>query len=175
MTEPPDLPSDGNSEIFEVFIKGTVDAVWRELTKTDEVQRAMFNMRMDTELEVGAPVRMRTANGKYTGFTGEILEHDPPRRLAFTFKFTNHDDPPSRIVYELEPVDDGVRFRMISDRMTPGTPSTKAMTKGGHMIVASLKSVIETGDVPLKTRMLYWMFKLMEPLAPARLRSENFP
>ena len=169
-----DLPETGLSEVFEVFIRTTVDDLWHELTKTDSVQRPMFNMRMDTTLEVGAPLWMRTANGRYTGFVGEVLEVEPKRRLAYTFKFTNHDDPPSRIIYELEPEGDGVRFRMISDRMTPGTPSTKAMSKGGHMIVASLKSVMEEGDVPFKTRMLYGLFRLMEPLTPKRLRSENY-
>ena len=169
-----DLPAEGAREVFEVFIRGTIEAVWHEVTKTDAVQRPMFNMRMDTTLDVGAPLHMRTANGRYTGFVGEVLEVEPPRRLAYTFKFTNYDDPPCRIVYELEPVDEGVRFRMITDRLTAGTRSTKAMTQGGHMIVAGLKSVIETGDVPFKTRLLYHFFRAMQPLSPKRLRSENF-
>lgn len=169
-----ELPKTGSREVFEVFIRTSVDELWRELTKTDSVQRPMFNMRMDTTFEVGAPLWMRTHNGRYTGFVGEVLEVDPPRRLAYTFKFTNHDDPPCRIIYELEPEGEGVRFRMISDRMSPDTPSTKAMSRGGHMIVASLKSVMEKGDVPFKTRMLYGLFRLMEPLTPKRLRSENY-
>ena len=173
--EPAGLPANGLREVFETFIAGTAEDVWREVTKTDAVQRPMFNMRMDTELKVGAPVRMRSANGKYTGFVGEVLEVDPPRRFAFTFKFTNYDDPPSRIIYEIEPVEGGVTFRMISDRMTPDTKSTKAMTQGGQLIIKGLKSVIEHGDVPWSTRLLYAMFKVMEPFSPKRLRSENFP
>ncbi|MEM6990110.1 MAG: SRPBCC domain-containing protein [Myxococcota bacterium] len=170
-----DLPDTGGREVFEVFIRGTIEDVWHEVTKTDAVQRPMFNMRLDTDLKVGSPLRLRTANGKYTGFVGEVLEVDPPRRFSFTFKFTNYDDPHSRITYELEPADEGVLFRMVSDRMTPDTRSTKAMTSGGHMIVDSLKAVIEHGDVPLKTRALYVLFWLMQPFTPKSLRSENFP
>ena len=163
-------------EVFKVHIRGKIEDVWHEVTKTTEVQKPMFNMRMDCDYAtVGAPWRARTANGKYTGIVGEILESEPPRRLSFTFKFTQHDDPPCRVTYELTEVDDGVEFVMISDRMPPNTKSTKAMSQGGKMIVDNLKAVIETGDVPWKTKLLFVLFKLTEPLSPKRLRSENWP
>jgi len=75
--------------VFKIFIKGTVEAVWREITRTDEPQGAMFNMRMHTPgLKAGNPLQMRTANGKYTGMVGEVVEWDPPRVFAHTLKFT---------------------------------------------------------------------------------------
>ena len=125
-----------------MFIAASPEAVWAEVTKTDEVQRPMFDMRMDCDLTVGAPLRMRSRDGKYTGVVGESLEIDPPRRLSFTFKFTVHDDPPCRVTYEIEPEADGVRFTMVSDRLPPDTKSTKQMTQGGSMIVETLKSAL---------------------------------
>jgi hypothetical protein len=43
------------------------------------------------------------------------------------------------------------------------------------MIVSTMKSVIETGRPALGTRMLYVLFKLMEPMGPARARTERWP
>ena len=112
--------------VFKVFIRGSVEAVWREITKTDELQKCMFNMRLDTPgLRPGAKIRMRTPNGKYTGVVGEVLEFDPPRRYAHTFKFTQYDDPPCRVIYELKPVEGGVEFTLTCADMPAGNPGER--------------------------------------------------
>ena len=81
--------SVGEKAVFKVHIKGTIDEVWHEITKTDELQVAMFNTRMHTNgLEPGGKIHMRSGNGKYTGVVGEVLEFDPPNRFVHTFKFT---------------------------------------------------------------------------------------
>ena len=67
--------------VFKVHIEGSIEAVWREITKTDELQQCFFNMRMHVDkFEPGGQLRMRSGNGKYTGVVGEILEFDPPHR-----------------------------------------------------------------------------------------------
>jgi len=131
-------------------------------------------MRLDSTLEVGAPMRMRTGNGKYTGVVGEVLELDPPHRYSHTFRFTNYDDPPCRVTYVLEEKEGGVEFTLITDQLTPGTKTAKNMASGGHMIVKNLKAIVEKGNVPVGTRLLYGLFKVMEPFSPKRTRSENW-
>ena len=72
--------------VAKIFIEGSIDDVWHEITKTDELQGAIFNMRLHTDgLRLGGHIRMRTADGKYTGVVGEILEFDPPHRYGHTF------------------------------------------------------------------------------------------
>lgn len=162
--------------VFRVFIKGTLQAVWREITKTDEIQGCMFNMRLHTDgLRSGGQVRMRTGSGKYTGVVGEVLEFDPPRRYAHTFRFTNYDDPPCKVIYELKEVSGGVEFTLILEDVPAGTKTAKQMTQGGTMIVNTLKAIIETGRPSFGTRLLYVLFKIMEPFSPKRTRSENWP
>ncbi len=161
--------------VNKVFIKGSIQDVWREITKTDEVQKVMFNMRLDSDLAVGGPIRMRTANGKYTGVIGEILEFEPPRRYSHTFRFTNHDDPPCRVTYDLKEVEGGVEFTLTTDDLTAGTKTAKQMAGGGKMIVNNLKAIVESGSVPFGTRVLYGMFKIMEPFSPKRTLSSNWP
>lgn len=167
--------TDLERAVFKTFIKGSIEDVWREITKTDEVQKVMFNMKMDCDLAVGAPWRMRSKDGKYTGIVGEVLEYEPPRRYAHTFRFTSYDDPPCVMRYELEEVEGGVNFTMISEQMPVGTKSTKQMKQGGQMIIDNLKSIVETGKLPFSTRLLYVLFAATAPFTPAKLKSENWP
>jgi uncharacterized protein YndB with AHSA1/START domain len=162
--------------VFKVFIRGALAAVWREITKTDEPQQCFFNNRMHTDgLRPGGKIRMRTPDGKYTGVVGDILEFDPPRRFAHTFRFTQFDDPPCKVTYELKPVEGGVEFTLTIDELPVGTKTAKQMTQGGMMIVNVLKSMVENGRPSLGTRMLFVLFKLLAPLSPKRCRSENWP
>jgi uncharacterized protein YndB with AHSA1/START domain len=162
--------------VFKVFIRGSIDAVWREITRTDTVQKCMFNMRLHTPgLAVGAPMQMRTKSGKYTGVVGEVLEFDPPHRYAHTFKFTSYDDPPCKVIYDLKEVAGGVEFTLTLEDVPPNTKTAKDMKQGGQMIVNTLKAVVETGRPAFGTRMLYVMFGLMEPFSPKRIRAENWP
>ncbi|CAN5682158.1 SRPBCC family protein [soil metagenome] len=162
--------------VFKVMINGPIDAVWREITRTDIAQKCMFNMRLHTTgLKPGAPIRMRTGNGRYTGVVGEVLEFDPPRKYSHTFKFTNFDDPPCVVTYELREVSGGTEFTMLLTDMPAGTKSTKQMKQGGTMITNTLKSVVETGKPTFGTRMLYVLFKVLEPTSPKKCRTENWP
>lgn len=168
--------TDTEKAVFRVHIKATAEAVWREITKTDEVQECFFNNWMDTDgLAPGGQIRMRSANRKYTGVVGEVLEFDPPRLFSHTFKFTHLDDPPCTVTYEIKPLDDGVEFTMTCDNIPKGTKTAKQMKQGGDMIVKVLKAIVETGKVPFGIRMMYGMFKLMEPFSPKSTRSENWP
>ena len=168
--------SDTEKAVFKVHIRGDIHDVWREITKTDDVQGCMFNMQLHTDgLRPGAPIRMRTRNGKYTGVVGEVLEYDPPHRYSHTFRFTNYDDPPCRVTYELVERAGGVDFTLIADGIPAGTKTAKQMKQGGQMIVNTLKAIVETGRPALGTRMLYVMFRLMEPFSPKQTLSQNWP
>ena len=167
--------SDSTKTVNKVVIRGRIEDVWREITKTDEVQKVMFNMRCDTNHEVGGPMRMRSANGKVTGVVGEILEFDPPHRYAHTFKFTNFDDPPCKVSYDLRETPEGVEFILTCEDLVPGSRTAKQMKGGADMIAKNLKSIVETGRLPFGTRMLYVLFRVMAPLTPKKCRSENWP
>ncbi len=161
--------------VFKVFISGSVEAVWREITKTDELQKCMFNMRLHTPgLRPGAKIRMRTPNGKYTGMIGEVLEFDPPRRYAHTFKFTQYDDPPCKVIYDLKAVEGGVEFTLTCEDMPAGTKTAKDMSRGGTMIVSTLKAIVETGRPSFGVRMLHVLFKILAPLTPKKCLSKNW-
>ncbi len=162
--------------MFRVTIDAPIDRVWAELTRTDRVLPFFFNCRCDTTgLEKGAPIRMRTANGKYTNVVGEVLEFDPPHRYSHTFRFTSLDDPWCKVTYVLKEVDGGTEFTLINEDVPAGTKTEKYMTQGGDFITANLKSLVETGKPTMGGRFALFMMGLMAPFAPKSSRSENWP
>jgi uncharacterized protein YndB with AHSA1/START domain len=171
-----DTQAPTTSAVYKVVIRGTVEAVWREITKTGEAQQAMFNMCLHTTgLRPGAPIRIRTKSGKYTPIVGEVLEFDPPRRYAHTFRFTQYDDPPCKVIYELREVPGGVEFTLRVEDVPAGTKTARQMMQGNRLIVNTLKAVVETGRPSFGVRLLYRLFRLLEPLQSKRMRSENWP
>lgn len=162
--------------VFRVFIRGTLEQVWAELTRTDQVQRAMFGSRMHVDrLAPGGQIRMRTPSGKFTSVAGRIVEVSRPRRFSHTFRFTTYDDPPCTVTYELEEVEGGVQLQLVVDDMPSGTRTAKNMRRGGTFITKTLKVIVERGAPPLGTRLLLGVLAMFEPFTPKAARSEAWP
>lgn len=163
--------------VYEVFIEAPIEKVWNELVKTDELLPFFFGSvcRTTGQLQVGAPIAMETTNGKYRSVVGAVLEFDPPNRYAHTFKFTGHDDPPCTVTYELEAVEGGTRFSLVTTNVPAGTKTESGMAQGGNFIVKTFKQVVEQGRPSFGTRFLLGIMGLAQPLTPKTSRSKNWP
>jgi len=169
--------ADQDKAVFKVIINGPINRVWQEITRTDIPQKCMFNMRIHTPgnaLKLGAPMQARTKSGKYVGVIGKVLEFDPPRRYAHTFKFTRFDDPPCKVTYDLREVPQGTEFTLTISDLTAGTKTAKQMIAGSKLIVNTLKRVVETGKPSFGVRALYVLFGILEPLNPKSTRVEHW-
>ncbi len=163
-------------QVCKVFIKAPIMEVWNALTKEGEPLPFFFGSVMHTTgLKPGAQLRMRTPNGKFTAVVGEILECLPPYRFSHSFRFTNLDDPPCVVTYELKEVEGGVEFTLTSDKVPVGTKTEKNMAQGGAFITDVLKSLVETGRPSFGKRVLLLIIGLTAPLSPARCRSDHWP
>ncbi len=165
-----------NKAIYKVVINAPIEKVWSELVKTDEVLPFFFGGVCKTtgELAVGKAMAMETKNGKYRSVVGRVLEFDPPHRYSHTFKFTNYDDPPCTVTYELKEVDGGVEFSLITTNVPAGTKTEKGMAQGGKFIVETFKSVVETGQPSTGTKLMLGVMALFQPFTPAKCQSENW-
>jgi uncharacterized protein YndB with AHSA1/START domain len=163
--------------VFRIIVNADIQRVWHELTKTGEAQGAVFNAFLHTRggLVPGAAMQMKTGSGKRTLVVGEIVECDPPHRFVHTHRFTQYDDPVCQVAYELEPVAGGVEVTLRVSGVAEGSKTAKDMAGGGTMIVNTLKAICETGRPAFGTRAMYWMFKHMEFVLPAKTNSEHWP
>ncbi len=162
--------------VSRIKINASIQDVWDTLTKDGEVLPFFFNSVLHTTtLAPGAPMRMRSPDGKYTGVVGEVLEIDPPHRYVTTFKFTNFDDPPCKVIHELREVEGGVEYTLTSEEIPADTKTEKQMKQGGDFIVKTLKGVVETGKPPLMSRFILTMISLFAWTTPKKCLSENWP
>ena len=162
--------------VHRIHINASIQDVWDALTKEGEVLPFFFNSVLHTTaLAPGAPMRMRSKDGKFTGVVGDVLELDPPHRYVTTFKFTNFDDPPCKVTHELKEVDGGVEYTLISEQIPAGTKTEKQMKQGGDFIVKTLKGMVENGRPPLGARMILLMIGLFAWATPKKCLSENWP
>lgn len=162
--------------VQRIRIGASAERVWRELTKDDEPQAAVFNAWLHAQALVpGAMMQMRTPDGRNVLVVGRIVEFDPPRRFVHTFRFTQYDDPECTVAYEIVPRGDGVEVTLTVDALPVGTKTEKDMTSGAKLILDTLKAVAETGRPALKTRLMYAAFGKLGFVLPKRTRAEHWP
>ena len=165
-----------NRLVSRIVIAGSQQAIWRELTKQGEPQAAVFNAWLHAQaLAPGKTVQMRTRSGNKVIVVGEVVAFDPPHRFAHTFRFTQYDDPPCTVIYELRPVENGIEVSLIVENLPVGTKTAKSMDSGSRSILETLKAVVEQGRPKLGTRLMYAMFDRMEFALPKRCDASHWP
>ena len=133
--------------------------MWRELTKNNEPQAAVFNAWLHAQsLLPGARLQMRTGDGRNVLVVGSVVDFDPPRRFAHTFRFTNTTIR-CTVIYELKPVPKASRC-LWSSRSCRSARAPRRRCTLARMILATLKAVVEDGR-RVGTRIMYWMFGKM--------------
>lgn len=164
--------------VYKVLINAPIETVWSTLVKTDEALPFFFGAVCETDgggLRRGARMRMVSSDRKFAAVVGEVLEFDPPHRYAHTFRFTQFDDAPCIVRYELKQTPEGVEFVLITESVPEGTQTEKSMAQGGPFITGNLKALAETGKPAFSGRMVMLMNPLMAFMTPARCRIEHWP
>ena len=70
--------------VYVTYIETTPDRLWDALTSSSFTRQYWFDTELKSDWKVGSPLAL--VMGGETTDTGEILEADPPWRLAYTFK-----------------------------------------------------------------------------------------
>src|SRR5262249_59310322 len=88
--------------------------------------------------------------------SGEVLEIEPHRRLVLRWRNERrpelHAEGDSRMTCELEPAGAAVKLTIIHEIDRPGSKLIGAVSGGWPLILASLKSLLETGEPLAETR-----------------------
>jgi uncharacterized protein YndB with AHSA1/START domain len=135
------------TQVYQVFIKATPEAIWEAMTKPEFTSRYFHGVTVET-----TPEERRSYQGSELKNVVDVLEHEPPRRLVHSW--VSYYDPelaaeePSRVSWEIEPQEGGYSLLTVTHDRLEGAPKTAESVSGtGWMMVLSgLKTLLETGE-----------------------------
>lgn len=146
---------DDTGFVYKTYIATTPEKLWEALTSPDFTEQYWSGSRIESDWRVGSPVLHR--RGEVLLNSGELLEYDPPRRLAYTWVM--HALPEfeaegaSRVTFEIEPVGPQCALTITHDSFRTGSRVRPMIANGWPLIASSLKTLLETGS-PLGVTMV---------------------
>jgi uncharacterized protein YndB with AHSA1/START domain len=141
--------------VYVTYIRTTPERLWSALTSPEFMKRYWLGVYFESDWKVGSSWKLVYPDGRITD-TGETVEIDPPRRLVL--KWRNEFKPElkaegySRCTVELEPVDGAVKLTITHAMDRAESKFIEAVSGGWPRILSNLKSLLETGEIALKTK-----------------------
>ena len=148
------VTSNQDAIVSEVEISAPPERVFQALTDPKQLMQWWTNDACATELwEMEARdggkwrfvTRKPSTGQNSTEIFGEIVEFDPPHRLAYTWLSTWHDQPEQRTVvrWELSRVGHGTRVKMTHSGLSTQPVARKGYAGGWPGVVEQLKNFVE--------------------------------
>jgi uncharacterized protein YndB with AHSA1/START domain len=144
--------SVGNAQsqvVYVTYIRTTPEKLWQALVDPEFTRQWFCETVQECAWKEGASWKLMIPDGR-VGDSGEVVEIDPPRKLVLTwrcdFKPEMKAEGYSRVTYTLEPTGDTVKLTVVHEMDRPESKFIEAVSQGWPHILASLKSLLETGE-----------------------------
>lgn len=140
--------------VYVIYIRTTPDKLWDALTKPEFTKRYWAETWQESKWTAGADWKLMIPDGR-VGDTGRVLEIDPPKRLVLEWRVDFQPDlkteGPTRVTYALEQMDQTVKLTLTQESPAPNSKVIDAMSNGWPHLLASLKTLLETGEPLIET------------------------
>lgn len=138
----------GSKFVYVTYIRTTPEKLWDALTQPEFTRQYWSETWQESAWQAGASWKIMIPDGRL-GDSGEVIEIDKPRRLVLSWR--NEFVPElrleghTRMTYELEPMGDEVKLTLTHESSVPNSKMIEAVSGGWPGILASVKSLLETG------------------------------
>ena len=134
--------------VYVTYIRTTSETLWKALTDPDFNRQYWFGFSQESDFKPGSPWVLRKPDGSI-GDAGEVLESDPPRRLKLKWRNEFREELKaegwSEASFDLEAAGPVVKLTVTHSMPRPDSKLIRAVSGGWPQILASLKSLLETG------------------------------
>ena len=141
--------------VYGTYIRTTPEKLWKALIEPEFTRQFWCNTTQESEWKPGASWQILMPDGRVAD-SGEVVEIEPYRELVL--KWRNEFRPElkaegySRLTYQLEKEGKSVKLTVIHEIQKEGSKFIQAVSSGWPHILASLKSLLETGESLEETR-----------------------
>ncbi|MDE2135637.1 MAG: SRPBCC family protein [Alphaproteobacteria bacterium] len=141
--------------VYVTYIRTTPEKLWSALTEPKFTRSYWCETWHDTDWKPGSSWKLMIPDGR-VGDAGEVLEIDRPRRLVL--KWRNEFLPDmreegySRCTFDIEQANGAVKLTVTHEIDKPRSKFLQSVSAGWPAILASLKSLLETGDALEQTK-----------------------
>ena len=141
--------------VYVTYIRTTPEKLWQALFDPEFTRLFWCETTQVSTWTPGATWQILMPDGRVAD-SGEVLEIEPQRKLVL--KWRNEFRPElraegySRMTYQIEPQGDSVKLTIIHEMDKPDSKFIEAVSNGWPQIMASLKSLLETGESLEATR-----------------------
>jgi len=151
--------------VYTTYIKTTPEQLWQAIIDPAFTRR-YWGAEMTSDWTEGAPLTFQFAGVTMVDPDQVVLVSDPPRRLAYTWHRITPEfaaavggdeqewaamaaESLSNVTFDLEPAGELVKLTVTHAGFEPGSAVLAGVADGWPGIIASLKSLLETGE-PLR-------------------------
>jgi uncharacterized protein YndB with AHSA1/START domain len=138
--------------VHVAYIRTTPERLWSALTDSQVMKQYWFGVRCECLWTAGSSWKLFYPDGRNTD-SGEIVEAEPPRRLVIRWRHQENPDlkaeGDSLCAMELVPSGPAVRLSLSHTVDRDPSKFIAAVSAAWPMVIANLKSLLETGSVVL--------------------------
>jgi len=141
--------------VYVTYIRTTPAKLWRALLEPEFTRQYWAATWQESDWKPGASWKIMIPDGRVAD-AGEVVEIEKEKRLVL--KWRNEFVPElraegySRLTYELEKQGESVKLTVIHETDRTESKLIEAVSSGWPHILASLKSLLETGESLVETR-----------------------
>jgi uncharacterized protein YndB with AHSA1/START domain len=132
--------------VYTTYIETSAEQLWLALTDGDFTERYWFGHRVSSDWEAGSPYKF--VHQGADSVEGNVLMADPYQRLVYSWngcKPETKRERTSRVTFDLEPRGKVIKLTVTHDNLEEGGKTSRDISGGWPMVLASLKSLLETG------------------------------
>jgi DNA-binding transcriptional ArsR family regulator/uncharacterized protein YndB with AHSA1/START domain len=158
-----DTPMQKPEFVYTTYIKTSPEQLWQALTDPAFTRR-YWGASLTSDWKADSPMTWEYGGVTIADPAQVVLESKPYRRLAYTWQTVTPEfakvvgfsdeylakltaERRSKVSFDIEAIGQGVKLTVVHDDFDPGSAMLESISNGWPLILASLKTLLETGEV----------------------------